>query len=193
MREVVISANRNPLRALTKGREEAESTEQEIVIPASRNSMHEIADRGNEPDSSEFEVVIPAGRNPQQAFTVIQESEVPASEPAVVILPEGKEEAKTPGRQPEPSTKIQARRPAPQRQRDFLIQYQGRFIGHFHSRRPLTPKVAFGHVARELRIKTAEFVPEQLFLYRPVKLRVKSPASAEASASDGAFSWFEEG
>ncbi len=77
------------------------------------------------------------------------------------------------------------------RLRDYLVSYDGRFIGHFRARHPLPPRLAFGQIARELRSKLVHFLPEKMALHRPVKLRVSSPSEAEASAR-GDFSWFED-
>jgi len=106
-------------------------------------------------------------------------AQAPAMEGAapVVILP---------GDAPRPRFKT------PSRQRDFIIQYDGQFIGHFRALRPVTPRFAFGQVARELRAQRADFAPERLALFRPVKLRIHSHAAAEVAAAGGAFVWFAE-
>jgi hypothetical protein len=91
-----------------------------------------------------------------------------------------------------PDGTAQYRPKAPVRQRDFMVRYDGRFIGHYRAIRPMTPRVAFGQVAREMRAQRLDFNPELLALYRPVKLRVKGYAGAEVAAAGGAFLWFEK-
>jgi len=78
----------------------------------------------------------------------------------------------------------------PRRQRDFLIRYDGAFIGHYHATKPVLPRLAFGQIARELKHKLPGFDPALLELFRPVKLRVLGVARAVAEAA-GDFSWFD--
>ena len=90
-----------------------------------------------------------------------------------------------------PEKLLRRRLRGPVRQKDFIVSYDGRFIGHFRAHRPSTVLVAFGQVARELRAQRPDFNPELLALYRPVKLRVKSHTGAEEAAAGGAFHWFQ--
>ncbi|MGH9362191.1 MAG: hypothetical protein ACRD2T_09755 [Thermoanaerobaculia bacterium] len=113
------------------------------------------------------EYLIPAeGRKPPQA----------AARPPAAVLPEGEPRGSAPR--------------ARLRERDFIFRYDGRFLGHFRARRPVTPRFAFGQVARELRSRLPDFKPELLTLYLPIKLRVKCFAGAEVAAAGGAFDWF---
>jgi hypothetical protein len=102
----------------------------------------------------------------------------PKNEEPVVVLAER-----------EPQTKKELPR-GPVRQRDFIVEYDGRFIGHYHAVKPLTARIAFGQVARELRTQVVHFTAEKLALYRPHKLRVKGLAAAEVAAAGGEFLWF---
>lgn len=76
------------------------------------------------------------------------------------------------------------------RQRDFVVAYQGKFLGHYRSRRAIAPRVAFAIVARELRKRSGGFAPEHLELYRPTRLSVRNRTGAANTPDDGEFNWF---
>ncbi len=75
--------------------------------------------------------------------------------------------------------------------RDFIIAYDGVFIGHFRSRKRILNRTAFQRVARQMRSTASSFDEAKLQLYRPVPIEVNDPDSLEIS--DGAFMWFGDG
>ncbi len=75
--------------------------------------------------------------------------------------------------------------------RDFIIAYDGVFIGHFRSRRRITNRTAFQQVARQLHSTTSSFDVRKLQLYRPVPVDVEISESL-SEISDGAFMWFAD-
>jgi hypothetical protein len=128
------------------------------------------------------EVVIPKRRSPERSR--------PRHEPKpIVILPDPPAAGRAEPRPVRPPTA----HPRPHRParagRDFIVRYDGRFLCHFRSRRPLPARNAFHQVARELRAKIQDFSAERLELFRPVKLRTGGAAKGSAPP-DGAFFWF---
>ncbi len=79
-------------------------------------------------------------------------------------------------------------------QRDFIIAYDGHFIGHFQSTRRIMTRSAFHKVARALlsSMSPSEFDVRKIELYKPIPLRVDYPESLE-EISDGSFEWFARG
>ena len=75
--------------------------------------------------------------------------------------------------------------------RDFIIAYDGVFIGHFRARKRILNRTAFQQVARQMHSITRSFDVRKLQLYRPVPIEVKTPDSLPG-VSDGAFMWFSD-
>jgi hypothetical protein len=74
---------------------------------------------------------------------------------------------------------------------DFIVRYDGKFIGHFRARRPLEPKEAFARIREELAKMITGFRPELLALFQPVRLRTGG-ASARAEGPGGELIWFKD-
>ena len=75
--------------------------------------------------------------------------------------------------------------------RDFIIAYDGVFVGHFRSRKRITNRTAFQQVARQMHSTTSAFDVRKLKLFRPVPVAVEIPESL-AEISDGTFMWFSD-
>ncbi len=73
--------------------------------------------------------------------------------------------------------------------RDFIMAYDGSFVGHFRTNRHITNKRAFQKAATALRDKMNDFDPRQLKLYRPVLIKVENPESIPYVDGES-FSWF---
>ncbi len=151
-------------------------------------------------------VVIRAGESAPRAEKVVAQplhappqaapsaASAPIHEPVVIL----DDAPPAPSRRPHSKGRFHGQLPerplerpaAPRRQRDFLIRYDGRFIGHYHSAKPILPRLAFGQIAQELKHKLPVFDPALLELFRPIKLRVQGVARALAEAA-GDFSWFD--
>ncbi len=59
-------------------------------------------------------------------------------------------------------------------ERNFVVAYEGRFVGVFEAEEELTPREAFLRVAGDLSGRK-DFDPEKLQLYKPVLLRSARP------------------
>ncbi len=119
-----------------------------------------------------------------------------AVEIPVVILPAPSRSSsigeRSPSARPSPPPRSAAS-PRPthkaRKQRDFIVRYDGRFICHFRSRRPLSSRIAFLQVARELKEKIPGVALDRLVLFRPVKLGASSSRVSKVPP-DGSFFWF---
>lgn len=67
---------------------------------------------------------------------------------------------------------------APRRrgERNFLVRYDGHFVGVFEAEEDLTPRQAFILVARDLAAADPAFAPEKLEIFKPVLLKAARPA-----------------
>jgi hypothetical protein len=94
----------------------------------------------------------------------------PASEPTEVAPREDEVEAELEALEP-PVPPRPARRRG---ERNFVVAYDGRFVGVFEAEEELTPREAFLRVAGDLSCRK-NFDPEKLQLYKPVLLRSARP------------------
>ena len=83
-----------------------------------------------------------------------------------------------------------SRRAPPKTQRDFIICYDGIFVGHFRSQRRITNRSAFKLIGQQMiGILGEEFDPNHLELFKPVPLKLRGPQS-RAELCVGEFNWF---
>jgi len=75
--------------------------------------------------------------------------------------------------------------------RDFIVSYQGEFVGHYRSSKRVTNRTAFQKVARVMMSSIDDFELEKLRLYRPVPLDIEPPESLD-EISDESFHWFSK-
>ena len=73
--------------------------------------------------------------------------------------------------------------------RDFIIAYDGSFVGHFRTEKRITNKKAFQKAATALRDKIYDFDPRQLQLFRPVLIKIENPESIPYVDGES-FNWF---
>lgn len=88
-------------------------------------------------------------------------------------------------RQPKPPSRTPSQ---PEPYRDFIIAYEGTFIGHYRSSKRITNRTAFRKIAQELRESIDTFDMRKLKIYRPVPLEVELPDELP-EASEEAFRW----
>jgi hypothetical protein len=109
--------------------------------------------------------------------------------------PEAKERPAAPTEPPEKRLQKNPRhvpRPAqPEPHQDFLIAYDGKFLGQFRPAKRITNRTAFCKVARELLRTVEDFDIGKLALYKAVPLHVELPPSLP-EVNDGSFCWFAE-
>lgn len=75
-------------------------------------------------------------------------------------------------------------------QRDFIIAYDGTFIGHYQAPRRTTGRTALQMVAHRLEEKLgAGFNLDKLELFRPVRLRIDRE-KVNKDLVEGSFEWF---
>lgn len=102
-------------------------------------------------------------------------------------------EGQAPGREQPPSTgRNEAPPGAPRARRDvrdFIIAYDGRFIGHFRSLKRITNRKAFVKAAQRLVDVIDDFDLERLEIFKPVALAVARPENAEEIREE-IFNWF---
>ena len=67
-------------------------------------------------------------------------------------------------------------------ERNFVVAYEGRFVGVFEAEEELTPREAFVRVAGDLSCRK-DFDPEKVQLYKPVLLRSARPAKGSKFVS----------
>lgn len=85
-----------------------------------------------------------------------------------------------------------AKRRAPESGRDYIIAYDGSFIGHYRAPRPTTGRVALEAIAERLADKIgSSFELSKLSLFKPVKIRVRREA-IDPEVQHGVFDWFGE-
>lgn len=113
----------------------------------------------------------------------------PAVQPPPARRPRGKTEPKPSGREGKPGRPHQPQR---QHRRDFVVSYQGHFIGHYRSARRISNRKAFEKVAALLQSSIDDFDIRELEIYKPVLLAVERPDSID-EISDGSFEWFSRG
>lgn len=103
---------------------------------------------------------------------------------APVVVESVAEPKKTP---PPATSKRREERPP----RDFIVAYDGMFIGHYRSSRWVSSQAAFKVVARELQQGMEMPLDlELLDLYKPTALKFRKPRDVDG-VGDGKFSWFQ--
>ena len=80
-------------------------------------------------------------------------------------------------------------KPAATTTRDFIIAYDGRFVGHFRTTRRVSNRGVFKKIAERLAEDIDDFEATKVSVYRPVALKV-DPSVFDESGED-AFDWFE--
>ena len=172
----------------------------EYVIPSAQNDLSPAraeppgpAERSFLPVAEEKATETPPPSTPKSVApattekTVTKKSKPTVSESAV--------EKVTPAPSPEasenkPPVVEKARKDSSQDPfRDFIIAYDGVFLGHYRSAKRITNRTAFQNVARVLASSTDDFAIEKLHLYKPVRLEVTLPGSLD-EITGGQFHWF---
>ena len=75
--------------------------------------------------------------------------------------------------------------------REVLVQYDGVFLGVYHTPRKITNKTAYQTIATILQGERREFDPARLRLYRAVELEAPAPDDILAGRDVAFFSRFE--
>lgn len=135
----------------------------EVVI---KSGLGVAFEKGREPAPGEPSSVAPPetpGAEAAQLAAFLDLAEAGAAPPAETV-PAAGEGAR-------PTSPRRARR---RKERNFVVAYDGRFIGVFEARQELTPNEAFVRVAGDLACRK-DFDPEKIRLYKLVLLRGARP------------------
>ncbi len=128
---------------------------------------------------------------PQDSAPEIAEDSDLEAEPAVVpaLNQSAKKASEKPRKRGQRKAKTTKKATGQKPYRDFIIAYEGVFIGHYRCEKRITNRTAFQRVARQLESALTTFDAENLELYRPVLLKITIP-DALSECSDGTFEWF---
>jgi hypothetical protein len=96
---------------------------------------------------------------------------------------------RSPARAPGAPRARKGREPSGQQQKDYIIAYDGAFLGHYRSQRRITNRTAFARIAQRLEECVEGFDISRLEIYRPVPVKVERPDSV-SDILDGSFNWF---
>ncbi len=111
--------------------------------------------------------------------------ELELSVPLVILTKSPQKRAKSTAKK-KPAT---ARRKA-SAQRDFVISYDGAFIGHYRTEKRMTNKMVFQIIAHAMKEKLGrKFDLSKVELYKPVLLKCERPQTHE-KFGEGTFAWF---
>jgi hypothetical protein len=173
-----------PDEVLTQG-------ERDKIIPSSEqkadaSQQPAILDPTDNPDASSI-------HKKGKGVTPPPESEVPAA-PAGSSLPAATSDQGLASNDATPSTAPTAKKttttsPSNDTPKDFIVAYDGRFIGHFRSEKRISNRKVFEKTARRLQEGFDEFDIRLLEIYKPVKLKVDTPEDM-SKIGEGAFQWF---
>ena len=126
--------------------------------------------------------------DPRDEVVVITE-QVVADEGVAPITRRTLEPQATEPQQTPKAPRARKGKPTRSEPRDFLVSYEGVFVGVYRAPRRVTNRTAFGIVGRELQRKLGEhFDPRSLELFKPVRLQIDRPESFE-EFSHGSFQW----